>query len=206
MGQVKLLKEYIDSLRAKMPPQSGGGLPPLQLPSHSKISSGGGSESKAAHILRQLDSDWSAKSPLFEDDAAFIQEVVDGEVLAPDMQVQVELDRLRQKYEAWNKQFKERMREVQAQLRRTGSTISVTAASGGLVSSPSIPANRPASITSSIDSAAAIDLRKMPDLTAPNLIDGQGVHEWMDGQHSSDGGASVGKKSKLKSVFKLGRR
>lgn len=206
MGQVKLLREYIDSLRAKMPAQSGAGLPPLQLPSHSKISSSGGSESRAAHIVRNLDSDWASKAPLFDDDAAFIKEVVAGEVSAPDMQVQVELDRLRQKYDAWNKQFKERMREMQAHLRRTGSTISVTAAAAGLFSRPSIPANRPASITSSIDSAAAVDLRKMPDLTAPNLIDGQGVQQWMDAQHSSDGGGSGGKKSKLKSVFKLGRR
>jgi hypothetical protein len=44
-------------------------------------------------MLSGLESDWTSKAPLFDDDAAFIREVVDGEVLAPDMQVQMELDR-----------------------------------------------------------------------------------------------------------------
>jgi hypothetical protein len=90
MGQVKLLKEYIDSLRAKMPSHSSGGMPSLQLPMSppgqlgGKGSGGGGETGRA---LRGLEGDWSSKAPLFDDDAAFIREVVDGEVLAPDMQV-----------------------------------------------------------------------------------------------------------------------
>jgi hypothetical protein len=44
-------------------------------------------------MLSGLEADWTSKAPLFDDDAAFIREVVDGEVLAPDMQVQMELDR-----------------------------------------------------------------------------------------------------------------
>jgi hypothetical protein len=92
MGQVKLLKEYIDSLRAKMPSHSTGGapMPSLQLPMspHGQLGgkgSGGGGETGRA--LRGLEGDWASKAPLFDDDAAFIREVVDGEVLAPDMQV-----------------------------------------------------------------------------------------------------------------------
>jgi hypothetical protein len=90
MGQVKLLKEYIDSLRAKMPSHSSGVMPSLQLPMSppgqlgGKGSGGGGETGRA---LRGLEGDWSGKAPLFDDDAAFIREVVDGEVLAPDMQV-----------------------------------------------------------------------------------------------------------------------
>lgn len=97
MSQVKLLKEYIDSLRAKMPQASAAGMPNLKMPSGLQgMSSNAGSErrgSDPAVLLSGLESDWASKAPLFEDDASFIREVVDGEVLAPDMAVQMELDR-----------------------------------------------------------------------------------------------------------------
>jgi hypothetical protein len=98
MSQVKLLKEYIDSLRAKMPQASAGGLPSLRMPSGLQgVPSNAGSDRRSSDpanaMLSGLESDWASKAPLFDDDAAFIREVVDGEVLAPDMAVQMELDR-----------------------------------------------------------------------------------------------------------------
>jgi hypothetical protein len=99
MSQVKLLKEYIDSLRAKMPQASAAGMPHLKMPAglQGSAASNPGSDrhgsDPGANLLSGLESDWASKAPLFDDDAAFIREVVDGEVLAPDMAVQLELDR-----------------------------------------------------------------------------------------------------------------
>lgn len=212
MGQVKLLKEYIDSLRSKMPTHSSGGapMPSLQLPTSPPVqlgprgaSSGGGSEAKK--LVQNLESDWAAKAPLFDDDAAFIREVVDGEVLAPDMQVQLELDRLRQKYEAWNKQFKERMREVQSALRRghAGSQAAPPATLGTAGVSVSIShrqqhtagAIKASSVSSMDDGVGAqpdrVDLKKMPDLTKLE------VEDWLEAGQSTDAGAGKKKKQGL---------
>lgn len=211
MGQVKLLKEYIDSLRAKMPSHSSGGapMPTLQLPTSppgqlgNKNSSGGGAGNETRRLVQGLEGDWATKAPLFDDDAAFIGEVVDGDVLAPEMQVQLELDRLRQKYEAWNKQFKERMREVQASLRRgNGATAQPGGVAGSLRRSGSSSALRqqaagatkaaaaPGSVPPAADapSGSAVNLKTLPDLASPNLLE---MEEWGDGQ-----GVDGGKKKK----------
>lgn len=44
-------------------------------------------------VLRWLESELDSKAPVFEDDASFIREVVEGEVLAQDIAAQQELDR-----------------------------------------------------------------------------------------------------------------
>jgi len=91
--------------------------------------------------------------------------------------------RLRRKHEAWNKQFKDRMREAQAALRkRQGPTVGGAGAAANVVANSSsfarggintsaAPAAAPirkTSVSSNGDSAAAtVDVRKMPDLRGP---------------------------------------
>lgn len=139
--------------------------------------------------------------------------------------------RLRQKYEAWSKQFKQRMREAQAALRRqqggsgqqlpySGSSLqnahsvdSQDLGSGSLPSGVSppkapqphqqhqphhivrahaaVPAGPDAAVTVAAPAkgykAAQVDVRKMPDLNAPDLL---------GGERTSDGGSDGGKKKK----------
>eukprot|EP00879_Flechtneria_rotunda_P012719 GHRR01013282.1.p1 GENE.GHRR01013282.1~~GHRR01013282.1.p1 ORF type:complete len:1481 (+),score=699.13 GHRR01013282.1:1396-5838(+) len=183
MAQVKVLKEHIDSLRAKLPAHQAaaiGAVPnvqgPVQLPGSI------GSSAQVAQLLHGLEDDWTAKAELFNDDATFMREVMTGEVLAPDMKIQAELDNLRSKYEAWNKQFKQQLREVQGALRKGPAA----AAGGGLPVSPSLRACSSSgsaagaafvtagsiSSTDGTSIAGAVDVRRMPDLTAPDLLSG----------------------------------
>ncbi|WIA33590.1 hypothetical protein OEZ86_006714 [Tetradesmus obliquus] len=214
MGQVKLLKEYIDSLRAKMPSHSSGGgpMPSLTLPASPLGGGKGSGGGETGRALRGLEGDWSSKAPLFDDDASFIREVVDGEVLAPDMQVQLELDRLRQKYEAWNKQFRERMREVQGALRRGATTASFAgmhshtgmapAAAG--YSQPDQQQQQqlaPAGVKvarHSDSTGAPVDLKHMPDLTSPHLLEAE---DW-DGGQAGEAGKRGGKKGLFGKLLK----
>lgn len=137
---------------------------------------------------------------------------------------------MRQKYEAWSKQFKQRMREAQAALRRqqggssqlpySGSSLqnahSVDSQdlSGSLpagVCAPhkapqphqqhrphhivhahaAVPAGPDAAVTVAAPAkaykAAQVDVRKMPDLNAPDLL---------GGDRTSEGGSDGGKKKK----------
>jgi hypothetical protein len=107
--------------------------------------------------------------------------------------VQLELDRLRQKYEAWNKQFRERMREVQGALRRGGTTGSFAtmrshagmAAPAGYTAQPELQQQQqlaPAGVKvagHSDSTGAAVDLKRMPDLTSPHLLEAE---DWEGGQ------------------------
>jgi hypothetical protein len=158
MGQVKQLKEYIDSLRSKMPGTTGTAPPP-----HLRSKAPGGSTAAARQreLLTGLEGDWAGAAPLFDDDADFVAEVAAGEATAPGMDVQTELERLRAKHEAWNRQFKERLREAQAALRRGGGGAADSAA-GGAGGGPGQGKAGP----------AAVDVRRMPDLLAPDLLDG----------------------------------
>jgi len=71
-------------------------------------------------VLCWLESELDSRATVFEDDADFIREVVEGQVLAQDIAAQQELDRLRQKYEAWSQQFQQHMQDVEASLMRRG--------------------------------------------------------------------------------------
>jgi hypothetical protein len=148
------------------------------------------------------------------------------------------VDRLRQKYEAWSKQFKQRMREAQTALRRKqggsgplpysnsslqnahsidsqdlgvpGVHSMVGHAANDMVAVPKAPqphqqhrpqhtvhahAAQPAGPDAAVTVAAPakayktaqVDVRKMPDLNAPDLL---------GGGRSSDGGSDGGKKKK----------
>jgi hypothetical protein len=133
---------------------------------------------------------------------------------------------LRQKYEAWSKQFKQRMREAQAALRRQqGGSGQLPYTSSGLQNAHSVdsqdlsgtlsgvpkapqphqqhrphhivhahaavPAGPDAAVTVAAPAkpykAAQVDVRKMPDLNAPDLL---------GGERTSDGGSDGGKKKK----------
>jgi len=48
--------------------------------------------SSTTAAIRALEGDLTSTLPLFDDDAAFIQEVLDGRQLAPNMKLQTELD------------------------------------------------------------------------------------------------------------------
>jgi len=140
--QVRLLKEHIDTLRARMPPGNaliGPSTPPAARASTGEPSSGAAVSSLAA--------DFMGKAPLFEDDADFIAEVAQGASFAPGMDPQSELDLLRKKYDVWNKAFKERLRMAQTALRTAQAR-----SRGGAAA------------------AAGIDLASMPDLAAPGLL------------------------------------
>lgn len=152
------------------------------------------------------------------------------------------LGRLRQKYEAWSKQFKQRMRDVQASLRQQGRPNNVTSplpySGGGLASQAgstdmgvpgvqsmvghsggdmvavpkpplphqqqhrphhivhahaAMPAGPDAAVTVARPAAhksfrsAQVDVRKMPDLNAPDLL---------GGDRTSDGGSDGGRRKK----------
>lgn len=97
------------------------------------------------------------KAPLFEDDAEFIAEVARGASFAPGMDPQTELDLLRRKYDAWNKGFKERLRQAQSALRSSNARHRDKSSSGGGVRGGS-------------GGGRTIDLSSMPDLEAPGLL------------------------------------
>jgi hypothetical protein len=128
-------------------------------------------------------------------------------------QVQLELDRLRQKYEAWNKQFRERMREVQGALRRGGTTGSFATmhsfagmppAAAGYSAQPEQQQQQqlaPAGVKvarHSDSTGTAVDLKRMPDLTSPHLLESE---DWEGGQ-AGDGGKKGGKKGLFGKLLK----
>jgi hypothetical protein len=108
---VRVLKEHIDTLRARMPP--GGGPAGPSTPPAARTEG----DAAAGAAVSGLAADFMGKAPLFEDDADFIAEVAQGASFAPGMDPQSELDLLRKKYDVWNKAFKERLRHAQGSLR-----------------------------------------------------------------------------------------
>lgn len=119
-------------------------------------------------------------------------------------QVQEELDRLRRKYEAWNRQFREQMRETQAALRRrqsgaggAGGPLSAAAAAA-----PAGPVRSAGSSDAGVSpvAAAPVDLRRMPDLTAPNLLSSDGGSS--SGGATSNGVPAEGPKKKKTGLFR----
>jgi hypothetical protein len=125
-------------------------------------------------------------------------------------QVQLELDRLRQKYEAWNKQFRERMREVQGALRRGGTTGSFASmrSFAGMVPGAGYSGQpeqqqqlAPAGVKvarHSDSTGTAVDLKRMPDLLSPNLLESE---DW-EGGPAGDGGKKGGKKGLFGKLLK----
>jgi hypothetical protein len=129
------------------------------------------------------------------------------------LQVQLELDRLRQKYEAWNKQFRERMREVQGALRRGGTTGSFASMRSHAGMAPPAGYSNPpeqqqppqqlapagVKVARHSDSTGtAVDLRRMPDLTSPHLLE---TEDWEGGQ-AGDAGRRGGKKGLFGKLLK----
>jgi hypothetical protein len=128
------------------------------------------------------------------------------------LQVQLELDRLRQKYEAWNKQFRERMREVQGALRRGGTTGSFASmrsfagmapAASGYSTQPEQQQQQlaPAGVKvarHSDSTGTAVDLKRMPDLTSPHLLEAE---DW-DGGQAGEAGKKGGKKGLFGKLLK----
>jgi hypothetical protein len=130
--------------------------------------------------------------------------------------------RLRRKHEVWNKQFKERMRETQAALRKrqggsgdgAGAAANVVAnsssfAKGGIKANaaPASPSVRKNNVMSNGDVVAptTVDVKKMPDLTAPDLIHAADS-DWVPGGGVLSPTGADGQKKK-KGLFKsLGLR
>ncbi|KAI8476203.1 MAG: P-loop containing nucleoside triphosphate hydrolase protein [Monoraphidium minutum] len=178
MEQVRVLKEHIDTLRARMPAGgAGAGFPSTPPGARAPV------DPATAAAVSALSSDFMGKAPLFEDDADFIAEVADGASHAPGMDPQSELDLLRRKYDAWNKGFKERLRTAQAALRTVQRHRGHGGGGGGGGGGP-----------------GPIDLSSMPDLSAPGLLgDEPGTarsgDSW-DGPGGGGGGGGAPKKKK----------
>lgn len=64
-----------------------------------------------------LQAEMAKKSALFDDDACFIREVHEGVSLAPSMDPYKEIDRLMNRYKAWQRDFKTRLKSTQEALR-----------------------------------------------------------------------------------------
>lgn len=152
MQQVRLLKEYIDTLKARVPPGQGVQLPPMlgattldQGGGATATRQGSGSSSFSAHnpVVSQLAGEFMSKAPLFDDDANFIREVAGGQSAAPEMDPEFELERLKKKYRLWNKAFEDRLREAQQTLKRRQMN----------------------------SQASGIDINSIPDLRAPELLE-----------------------------------
>jgi hypothetical protein len=148
---VRLLKEHIDTLRARMP--AGGG--PLGPSTPPAARAPAPRDAGGAAAVSALAADFMGKAPLFEDDADFIAEVAQGASFAPGMDPQSELDLLRKKYDVWNKAFKERLRHAQGALR----SANVRGRSGGGGAAGGFGGG-----------GTQIDLSSMPDLAAPGLL------------------------------------
>ena len=66
-----------------------------------------------------LQAELEKKAPLFDDDAAFIQEVHDGVSHAPKMDPDFEIERLLVRYKSWHRDFKARLKSTQQSLRKS---------------------------------------------------------------------------------------
>jgi hypothetical protein len=171
MNNVRSLKATIDTLKARLPQgaagggSGGGGMPtaaaaaaaaPVSHPGLAPVTppSPINSSRTSMAAVGRLRSDMTDKAPRFADDAKFILEVASGEALAPDMDAQEELDKLRLKHEAWNREFKEKLRVAQAALRKTHRS------SGGGVHN--------------ITASGRINVSSMPDLESFDLSEEAG--------------------------------
>jgi hypothetical protein len=183
MMNVRSLKATIDTLKARLPQggagsggSGGGGMPPAAAAAAAAPSSHAGlapvtppspvNSSRTGMVaVGRLRSDMTDKAPRFADDVNFIMEVASGESLAPDMDAQEELDKLRLKHEAWNREFKEKIRVAQAALRKTHRS------SGGGVHN--------------ITASGRINVSSMPDLES--FEPGEEGGEGGAGQHKKAG-------------------
>lgn len=142
----------------------------------------------AAPYAGALLTDLGSKAPLFNDDATFIREVAEGRAQAPGMDAGAELELLQSKFEAWSQQFKLQMHEAQAALQTQPQPHAA----------PQLQPLKQQYANGGGDAGRAaqvVDLRSLPDLALPGLLDEEG----------NRGGGSK-KSGKSGGLFSLGRR